>query len=319
MPRQTKTMNKILSFLCCLIIFGCSTQLSIKKDDSVKFFSSDIKNFWQAFDDSSNQNIKKCAEIFDKIYLKNASPGLKDFYEVRLESSDSLCKFVNKYRPYYAETRKMMPNLDDYSEQILSAYKKFKNLYPDASNVEVYYLIGKTTTAGTIKENRLLIGLEMFSSGENTIHKPFVPQHLLPYKFTFKSIPPLVTHELIHTQQKWEGDLDELLELSLNEGSADFLTKQVLGYTANDSLYIYGSKNEKSLKSLFRSKMHTKDVSDFLYNAFSSKNPDLGYFMGYQIVAAYYKKQNDKTAAIKNILYIHDPQKFLDESEYYSK
>lgn len=295
---------------------GCVSQQHPQAPKAVvTFHSKDLQNFWHAFDKSAGKDEKECTQIFDDIYLKNGSQGLRDFYEVRLKNSKELCEAVIAIRPYYEKTRELMPNLDSFNEAILNSFNELKKMYPATSNVEVYYVIGKTATAGTIKDNKLLIGLEMFTAGEPNIDKKIVPKHLLAYKLDFLMIPAVAVHELIHTQQKFP-DLRTLLENSVVEGVADFLAKKIHGKIINDNLFDYGKKNEKRLKKLFDKKKNGTDLNDFLYNSHSSKHPDMGYFIGYRITESYYDKATDKTAAIADMLHVSDFNKFVQQSNY---
>jgi len=67
--------------------------------------------------------------------------------------------------------------------------------------------------------------------------------------------------------------------------------------------------------------MNGTDVSRWLYNQGSStatanRPGDLGYFVGYRIVEAYYLKQTDKAAALRDIIEIKDATDFLARSGY---
>src|SRR4051812_13657994 len=78
---------------------------------------------------------------------------------------------------------------------------------------------------------------------------------------------------------------------------------------------------EPSLWDDFKNEMHGTDVSRWLYNqgtstATPTRPGDLGYFIGYRIVEAYYQKQSDKVAALRDIIEIRDADAFLAASGY---
>jgi uncharacterized protein YjaZ len=62
-------------------------------------------------------------------------------------------------------------------------------------------------------------------------------------------------------------------------------------------------------------------VSRWLYQGDQSKDrpADLGYYMGYKIAEAYYKRAADKKQAVKDILQIKDFHQFLAASGYAEK
>ena len=64
--------------------------------------------------------------------------------------------------------------------------------------------------------------------------------------------------------------------------------------------------------------MYTDNFQDWLYGT-SGKDErpnDLGYWIGYEIVKAYFDKKEDKKLAVHNILNIDDFDIFMKESGY---
>jgi len=60
-------------------------------------------------------------------------------------------------------------------------------------------------------------------------------------------------------------------------------------------------------------------MTRWLYNGSSSdgRPSDLGYFIGFRIVQAYYQKASDKQQAVSDILNIKDFERFLEQSGYF--
>ena len=62
-----------------------------------------------------------------------------------------------------------------------------------------------------------------------------------------------------------------------------------------------------------------ENLDDWLYNGGNEKlkfPPDLGYYMGYKISQALYESAKDKSAALRMIIEMHDPQKIYELSGY---
>jgi len=81
----------------------------------------------------------------------------------------------------------------------------------------------------------------------------------------------------------------------------------------------YGEKHENELWKEFKSDMDKNksvDETDWFYNYNLDRPADLGYYIGYKIVKSYYENQKDKKKAIKEIIEMKDPKKFLIESKY---
>jgi uncharacterized protein YjaZ len=131
----------------------------------------------------------------------------------------------------------------------------------------------------------------------------------------------IVIHELIHIEQN-TAQTQTLLERSINEGAADFISTLVLGYHLNTKIHEYGNAHEQELWEKFTKQMNGEDIKDWLYNGVDPKRPypqDLGYYIGYKICEAYYNKIADKKIAVKDILEIKDFKKFLERSGYKGK
>ena len=59
----------------------------------------------------------------------------------------------------------------------------------------------------------------------------------------------------------------------------------------NGKSYVYGNANEKTLWLEFKAEINAAKFDKWLYNSGIKDRPaDLGYFIGYKICEAYYKK-----------------------------
>jgi hypothetical protein len=137
-------------------------------------------------------------------------------------------------------------------------------------------------------------------------------------------IPQVVAHELAHYQQHFEKDAESLLERSIAEGEADFLSELIAGAQINELQHRYGDQHEELVWHEFRDEMHGTDYSRWLYNGGAlvakgqpiTRPADLGYYVGYKICQAYYDKANDKKKAVREMLEIRDFEQFLKDSGY---
>ena len=63
---------------------------------TVKFVTSDIVNFWRAYDLAAKESDKaKRVAIMQAEYLDKGSPGLKDFLRLRIKSADDLVNAID--------------------------------------------------------------------------------------------------------------------------------------------------------------------------------------------------------------------------------
>lgn len=71
---------------------------------------------------------------------------------------------------------------------------------------------------------------------------------------------------------------------------------------------------EKEIAQRFLDEADSYDLSNWLFNGTSERPGDLGYWVGYEIVKAYYERANEKRAALRRILRIENAREFLTES-----
>lgn len=291
-------MNKIYVTIltCTLLIFKAYGQPKPfpKEPQGARFVTSDIENFWVAFDaiESSQKN------PFDD-YIKNGTIGLQGFIANRIINADSLLDMVQRRKQDYKKMRGIESQVKEKEKLIMPYFNSLEYWYPYAIYPPVYFVIGRYNSGGTSSEHGLLIGAEMLSSLDH--------------------LPELVIHESIHFQQQWpEGGNTNLLQQSILEGSADFIAELVTGLKGNAKANEYGNSHKDDLCKEFVQKMHEENMQDWLYST-SGKDDrpnDLGYWIGYEIVKAYFDKMEDKKLAVNRILNIDDYGRFLKDSGY---
>lgn len=279
--------------------------------DAARIVTEDIDRFWEAFDRAAPEFP---AEPFETLYLSRGTPGLKDFLSLRISSAEDLAKTVRLRPRFYASIRESTRRIRTMEPGIRASFHALKDLYPDAVFPDVYFLIGRQTSGGTLSERALLIGAEMYGRTPQTPTQE-LDGWLRAVVAPVERVPHIVAHELIHYQQKYP-DSQVLLIQSIREGTADFLAELISGRHINDNVHAYANPREAELWREFRQKMHGKDLSGWLYSGSEGRPNDLGYWMGYKIVKSYYDRATDKRQAIREILDIKDFDAFLAKSGY---
>jgi hypothetical protein len=211
-------------------------------------------------------------------------------------------------------------------DSIRSYYRRLRELYPDANFSPVYFLIGQLSSGGTVSDAGQLIGAELHASDAST-----PTDELSDFERRVMGrvdgIPGIVAHEVIHIQQaiarKRAGIVESegtgsLLAQSLHEGCASFLGAVITGADPAKTVSAYGLAHEHDLWVEFQREMNGTDASKWLYQGDRSKDrpPDLGYFMGARICAAYYAKARDRQQAVRDILEMRNGADFLARSGY---
>lgn len=309
-------MKQIIVVLC--LIFGVSgvfgqTNNHLNRDpEKVQFVTTDIDNFWRAYDLAQKEtDEEKKIAIFQTEYLDKGSIGLKDFVRLRIKSAKNLVKSINAMPKYYASIRPSTLRVKEMEKRMRKSFRNLKKIYPDAVFPNVYFNIGVLNSGGTVSDNGLLIGTEMYALTPATPREE-LNDWLKAVLSPIENLPFIVAHESIHYQQKFE-EPKTLLGKSIQEGMCDFIAELIAGKHANQVQKTYGETHEAALWKDFQPDMEGKDFSKWLYNGLNSKDrpADLGYYVGYKIVQSYYDRSKDKKQAIKEMLDIKDIPTFL--------
>ncbi|MBI3410642.1 MAG: hypothetical protein HY040_20085 [Planctomycetes bacterium] len=282
--------------------------------DAAELIVSDIDLFWKAYDGAKPENL---VERLREEYLKKGSVGLKEFMRVRIGSAENLAKTIEQHPKYYATLRDPSLKVAAHKKAIRACLHKLKKLYEPAVFPNVYFVIGRMNSGGTLTDKGLLIGVEMYGLTKGTPMKEMDGWHKAVLK-PVEEIPYIVAHELIHYQQKFPISGVSLLGTAIAEGGADFVGELISGSMINAHLHKYGNPRERELWAEFKKQMDGKDVSNWLFQGDRAKDrpADLGYYVGYKICESFYKQAADKNEAIKAILEIRDFKDFLRSSKY---
>lgn len=287
---------------------------------AAEIVTSDLGNFWRAYDAGGS------ADAFQREYLDRGSAGLRDFVGRRALTGASLAAMVRAYPRYFAAARAPMLALssdDRFAATVRADFARLSALYPDAVFPPVTLLVGRFSTGGTTGAAGMLIGTEFYVADAS------VPRDELGTWQQANVAAPdslhfIVAHESIHIQQlragSNRGSGGTLLEQSLAEGAADFLGELVSGGMINARIHVWALAREAELWAEFKASMDGTDVSRWLYNAgtaaASNRPPDLGYFVGYRIAKAYYDRQSDARAAVRDIIRMTNAKDLLARSGY---
>lgn len=303
----------------------------LKEENSKDITTIDIQHFWEAYDQLKKAKTNQdSVNIIQKNYLDKATDGLKEFQKVRYFSAEFFVERIRKYHKYYESVRNntllplQMNNLGKLTTQ-------FKHIYPKAKPARTCFAIGPMSTGGTISNNYLLIGIEMIAGDEtcdvSEITNENLKSDILSRKNSQKVtyfVQETVAHEYVHTQQKprdKESCDCTLLDQIIREGVASFVSEKLLMNRpsgVNSLAERYATDHEKELWQEIKNQLCTKDLSNWLFNAATSKNRpgDLGYRMGYKIAESYYEDASDKQQAIQEMIEMDNPLLFLDKSKY---
>ncbi len=296
-------MKNLIILLLFFTIVSCSKKVS------QPIFSSDIKNFWEAYDKivaTSDTLIQK--QYLEDYFISKGSVGLKDIMTARNYTSDEYLNAIRNYPMFWKSIRANTLKADSYRKEISGSIQKLKNIYPDLKVKPIFLTMGALRTNGTVLNGHVLIGSEMAFGEESTVvHE--LPAWRQPFFKEFKpleNIALLCTHEYIHTQQK--ELVHNLLSICLYEGIAEYLSCKATGKPSNTPSVKYGKENvdivvNKFVKDLYLSGIRNNWI--WGQNRNELKVRDLGYFIGYEIAERYVAQAADKTKAVKDLIELY--------------
>ena len=319
-------MKKIIFLFIIILTISVSM---FGQNQKPKISTIDIDNFWLAYDSIQKTNDKTLQiKIVQELYLDKASIGLKDFMVSREHSAKRHLENILNYPKFWISVRQKTLEINSHKKEIEKLMSRFKRLYSNFKQPDVYFTIGCLNSGGTTTKDKILIGSEIACS-DKTTNASELGNWLQGVFKDQTNVINMIAHELGHTQQK-NGDSEDdgnsnLLGYCIGEGSCDFISELLLDKPVNSPYMTYGKANEKELWKLFEKEMLRQETKNWLYNGNEAPNgnADLGYFIGYEICKSYYDNSKNKKQALKEIIELEYTKenviKFLEKSKYSEK
>lgn len=303
------------SFILMLFL-GFSFNYPLRSQNTSKIITSDIDHFWNAYDQLANAHTKSDSiDILQKQYIDNASQQFRKFLKARKFTAEEYVATLSQYPGFWTSVRSLTQNIVHRTDEINRVLDELASTLPDFKRPDVCFAIGCLRTGGTTSRRLILVGSEI-AAADTRVDKSGMDDWLQGVLGTTGDIVAMVAHEAVHTQQSglpW-GEFFSLikhkrltlLNMSIMEGSCDFITKDLLDLTINSTLHQYGEKHRDELIQEFKRAISENpyDYSQWLYNGNNAKirPADLGYYLGYLISQAYYHRTENKTQALSSLL-----------------
>ena len=221
-------------------------------------------------------------ELLDERLLSENSGGFT-MLRGRFQSTENLRSF------YLSMTEEDWLAIQQCKDLITALESELENVKAELyeltgvplDGVRVFGVVGAGNTAATASPTSIVLGLEMICTGDES--KVQLSRILKSY----------LAHELVHVVQyrvtKRTHFKFNLLELSLLEGSADYVAKILVSneYVLDSARNDYGKTHGSRLLPLFKSGMLSFDYGPWLYKQSDNMPMDMGYWIGFKIAKAY--------------------------------
>lgn len=269
---------------------------------------TDVQRFFAVYDAA---HANPTAVQLDRAYLAPGSAGLHEFAKLRTVTGQRIRDAISEHPKTYASARQCLRILPAVKRRLETSFRKLQHLYPRAKLAPVTIVVGRGRPVGITNPSGVTIGVEALCAAD--FLDPDVGDRFVH----------TIAHEYGHIQQSPRDQALEpgepgatVLRLSLIEGVGEFTAELISGGVSEYQHRALRETQAFAIESKFVRDEDKTDVSDWLYNGPGDGEHqfDLGYWVGYRIVKAYYEHARDKRAALRQIYHINDPKAFLDKS-----
>ena len=290
---------------CAALVFQGATSGSALAQDAPAIHLEDVYLFYKVYDAAGGH---PAPPDLQRDYLDKGSEGLHRFAAQRKVTGDAIAAAIDAHPDIYTDAKRCMAALPQVSKRLDLALAKLGQLYPPMKPAPVTIVVGRGKPVGISDATGVMIGLEALCAInylDANVEDRFV--HVL-------------AHEYAHVQQArlapalYDDPKPTVLEESLIEGAAEFVAEQISGSVSYVQLAGMTKGREKEIETAFVADEDKTDLSHWLYNGTLTKPGDIGYWVGYRIVKAYYQHAADKRQAFAEILAMSDPKAFLAKS-----
>lgn len=286
--------------------------------DSLKINSSDIVNFWSAYDKlATAKSNEDSTLIIEQNYLQIGTYGLKQYQEASHSNAGSFLQAIRTHPQLLKSMRLTTLSIPTYRNRIINGAKKLKQIYPGSVFPEIFFVIGKFEVGGSKFENFLYVGAELLGLAKDSPLDELNP-HARSGINTVDKLDVICLHEMVHYQQKLSPKTN--MEQALIEGGAEFIANKLTGKSTMQPVFDQiDAKKEKVIWHEFAQHMNDPmEAKWFLATGDQKlKRPGmLGYLIGFRICEAYHDKAKNKSQALKDIIMLTNPQKLYQQSNY---
>jgi len=316
------------------ILIAVTSVFAQNNPPAATLVTSDIANFWKAYDSSTPANR---AAAMEQRYFDAGTAALKDYLNLRVGDAQTLAYAIDQRFPeFYKTARPYTLQVEKQADTILRYMARFRDLYPEAAFAPVTLVIGGLGNTEFAGSHGVVINVEAFSRGPDA--KTDELKGRLNYSAPPERLPLMVIHQLAHTETTAdEGDaLPGPLVAFIREGAADFIAELVTGVQlsprtdewaehASHKLFQDLARNLRAEAVLEGEGEPSADINIsrpnplrfvYEYTPAGDERTTLGNWIGKKICSSYYARSLDKAAAIRAIASLQNIAAIVRGSEF---
>jgi hypothetical protein len=271
--------------------------------------TADVARFYKVYEAARGH---PTAEQLQADYIEPGSPGLHHLSKIRNVTGQTIAKALAAHPEVFLDAKRCMAVLPRVRGRVTDALLTLKRLDPSAQFPPVTIVVSRGKPVGVADSTGVIIGLEALCAVEYL--NPDVEDRFVH----------TIAHEYTHVQQAlsspalYNTSKPTVLQASLIEGAADFTAALIARESGFQSPYAPAVKaSMKAIETKFTADEDKTDLSQWIDNGTLTEPGNLGYWVGYRIVKAYYEHAGDKRQALREIVEMKDARAFLSKSGWY--
>ena len=157
---------------------------------------------------------------------------------------------------------------------------------PEPNHLPITLVVGRTSAGGTLTDDGLYLAAEFYAASPDadlTSTGPWFTSVVRPPS----ALANTAVHEWLHAQQL-HCVPTTLLASALQEGVADYLAARHAPLDEPKPYTLWGDAHEAQAWADFAPVMHEASLLGWLYSGTPERPPDVGYFLGARIAAAWW-------------------------------
>jgi hypothetical protein len=280
-------------------------------------YFDDINNFWKSYEQYLQCNSDSCVQTVVKNgYLPNSSKCYKELLSEKRFDVSAVSQFW-KYPLFLASLKSWSQQLYTLKDSILFYCNKAQQLYGGSSLNDIYFMISSWNQGGTVVPSGLSIGIQYFC-GYDSLNVSEIGKIKAGNISPRDKLIPVIIHEQIHKWRKYENT-QYVYEACMREGNCDFAAYMITGQiVASKERWVYFETIKDSITTIFKKEYKEKrNANDWV--SIESKKFDFGaagYYIGFKICEAFYKRAKNKTKAMRQIIEMKDAEQILKQSHF---
>jgi len=269
----------------------------------IEIETEDVTRFYALYDAA---NGAPTAEQIQREYLDVGTAGLRRLTQARNVNAENIAHALATTPELYTKARTCLAALPRIQTRLDRTFDNLVEIYPEAARPPVTILVSRGRPAAIAGPGAgVQVALEAVCSD-------------LAARFLGADIDNrfvnLIAHEYVHVQQPPERANPTVLQRALEEGVAEFIGELIAGGVSNVAVHEAADGREAEIETRFAGDLDKTDLSAWFDNTTEEDVGQLGYWVGYRIVRAYYQNAPHKAAAIREMLHITNAHAFLQRS-----